>query len=130
MVTRSKYKKDPFMETSKIGEFTATTQQIVSALGYPTICNDHIPGGYMRYTLFEWRIRTPFGPVTIYDHKEWEDPDFAEDKLISWQVGARHKSYKDRTDHPVLKWVEQRLGVTTADTRYWIRRSRIEQGVG
>lgn len=120
MAALKKYKSDPFVGGGKIGEFSATTTQVVKAFGYPTFCNDDIPGGGMeRQSLFEWRLRTIFGPVMIYDYKEWEDPDFPEDKVICWQVGSRVGSYSDRVNHPALRWIEQQLGVPVVDKRLW-----------
>ena len=103
-------KTDPFSDTSKIGEVTATTTQLVKALGYPLFCNDDIPGGFRRQTLYEWQLRTPVGPITVYDWKEWEDPDFAEDKVITWCIGGRANSYKNQPVHPALTFIKKKVG--------------------
>ena len=125
MTNRRAGKKDPFMETGKIGEFWATTAQLVKAFGSPTICNDHIPGGYMRQTLYEWRLRTRYGPLCVYDYKEWEYPNFASDKLICWQVGGRCEAYTSRIEHPGLKWLHEQLGVPVKDDRPWCYRPAV-----
>ena len=117
MTTRSTGNKNLLAGTSKIGEFWATKAQLVAALGNPTICNSDIPGGVKRSTLYEWQLRTGGGPLAIYDYKEWEDPDFADDKLICWHVGGRAKAYLTRREHRGLRLLSDRLGVTVTDTR-------------
>ena len=120
-MTARKKKKSLGFGTSKIGEVRATTKQLVKALGYPTKCNDHIPGGWYRQTLYEWQLKTPVGPITIYDFKEWDDPDFAEDKVITWHVGGRKDSFAARQIHPVNQWLADAIGVDVLDTRNALR---------
>jgi hypothetical protein len=103
--------------TSGIGQIQTSYSHLKSCLGQPTICNRDIPGGYMRQTLYEWEIRTPVGPVTIYDYKEWEDPDFADEKVIAWNVGGRSEKYTRRQVHPVNKWVADQTGLPVLDRR-------------
>ena len=124
MTTRSTGNKNLLAGTSKIGEFWATKAQLVAALGNPTICNSDIPGGVKRQILYEWRLRTGGGPLAIYDYKEWEDPDFADDKLICWQVGGRAEAYLTRREHRALRLLSDRLGVTVTDTRTRLQRPR------
>ena len=107
----------PFMETSLIGQFESSKAYLASRLGEPTICNDHIPSSMLRQSLYTWAIRTAYGPVMIYDYKEWEDPDFADDKVITWQVGGRSKSYTARRAHPINQWVSDRIGLAVSDRR-------------
>ena len=109
--------EDPFFGCSRIGQIQTTEAHLESCFGWPTICNSHIPGGYKRETLYEWRILTPVGPLAIYDYKEWEDPDFADDKLICWSVAGRASSYTNRRIHPINKWVAQQTGLIVTDTR-------------
>lgn len=114
---RRRKQQNPMWGTSRIGQFQASYSHLKSCLGSPTVCNSDIPGGYMRQTLYEWEMRTPAGPVRIYDYKEWEDPDFADDKVIDWNVGGRHGSYTSRQIHPANKWVADQTGLPVVDMR-------------
>ncbi|MDA9661376.1 hypothetical protein N9T35_00100 [bacterium] len=120
-------KTNPFGGTSKIGEIRATTTQLVQALGYPTFSNDDIPGGFDRDTLYEWALRTSVGPITIYDWKEWEDPDFAEDKVITWQIGGRAHSYKRKPVHPALTFIKKATGFNVQQTLCDVHHGGIRQ---
>ena len=108
---------DPFMGTSRIGQFESSKAYLASRLGEPTICNADIPSSMGRQTLYTWAFRTAYGPVMIYDYKEWEDPDFADDKVITWQVGGRAESYRSRRVHPINQWVSDRIGLAVSDRR-------------
>ena len=108
---------NPFWGTSKIGQIKTSKAHLVECLGEPTLCNDHIPGGFFRQTLYTWQFRTASGPVEIYDYKEWEDPDFADNKVITWSVAGRSHKYTAREVHPINKWVADRTGLPVEDTR-------------
>jgi hypothetical protein len=89
----------------------------VSCLGEPTRCNSDIPAELLRQSLYVWEIRTPSGPVSIYDYKEWEDPDFADEKVITWSVAGRSDSFTSRMVHPVNGWVAKQTGLSVTDCR-------------
>lgn len=114
---RRRKQQNPMWGTSRIGQIQTSYSHLKSCLGDPTVCNSSIPGGYMRQTLYRWEMHTPAGPVSIYDYKEWEDPDFADDKVIEWNIGGRHDKYTHRQDHPVNKWVADQTGLHVVDMR-------------
>jgi hypothetical protein len=114
---RRRKQQNPFWGTSKIGEIQTSYSHLKSCLGLPTVCNRHLPGGFTRQTLYRWEMRTAAGPVSIYDYKEWEDPDFADDKVIAWGVCGRHEKYTSRQVHPVNKWVADQTSLPVVDMR-------------
>ena len=110
-----RYKKDPFIGTSKIAEFTATRAQVIAALGEPTKCWKDDPTDFLRKTVYEWLLRTEIGPVSVYDWKV-ENPDFGDDELIVWSVGGRANTYKNRQIHPVTTWAKSQTGFDVRQT--------------
>jgi len=127
---RRRKQQGPFMGCSKIGQIQTSKAHLVSCLGEPTVCNSHIPGGFYRQTLYRWEFLTPVGPLAIYDYKEWDDPDFADDKVICWSVSGRVRSYRNRPIHPVNKWVAEQTRLTVTDERpaCWLKPGPLRGG--